>query len=243
MSSKLVSNTKPVDMVAYGDLLSKQVIVYVHGFGVKYDSKGLFSGLANILASKGHRSVLFDLTDYDEDDNIHLVPLGQQVDRLSRVVSQIREPDLDLVILAHSLGCLVTAHYLLNHQPNAARVFLLDPATHNQIGPSMKAGYRRRPNVKPTTAGLEMTRDSGRLTSIGHDYFHDLSFETADLYHRLVGVYKDHLTVVWAGEGKHSLQKRVNFDGAEELVVDGADHNFNDCHQALADLLANRLKS
>ncbi len=241
MSSKLVSNTEPVDLVAYGDLLAKRVIVYVHGFGVKYDSKGLFSGLANILASRGCRSVLFDLADYDEDDNIHLLPLSQQVDRLGRVVNQVWEPGLDLVLLAHSMGCLATAQYLLNHQPDAGRVFLLAPATYNQIGPAMEAGYRRRPNVRSTADGLELTRPSGRLTRIGHDYFHDLGFETADLYQRLVGTYKDHLTVVWAGEEQPSRRGRVNFDGAEELVIDGADHNFNNYHQPLADILAARL--
>lgn len=243
MSSKLVSNTEPVDLVSLGDLLARQVIVYVHGFGVKYDSKGLFSGLANILAKQGCRSVLFDLTDYDEDDNIHLVPLSRQVDRLGRVVAQVQEPGLDLVLLGHSMGCLVTAQYLLNHQPDATRAFLLDPATYNQIGPSMKAGYSRRPNAKLTADGIELTRQSGRLTRISHDYFHDLSFETADLYRRLCGIYKDRLTVVWAGQQESERRPRISFAGAEEVVIDGANHNFDDHYQSLADILAARLES
>lgn len=243
MSSKLVSNPEAVDLVAYGDLLAGRVIVYVHGFGVKYDSKGLFSSLAGRLADRGHRSVLFDLTDYDEDDNIHLVPLSQQVKRLDRVVSQIQQEGVELVLLGHSMGCLVTAQYLLNHRPDASRAFLLDPATYNQIGLSMEAGYRRRSDAKVTPDGIELTRQSGRLTKIAYKYFHDLSFDTADLYHRLAGVYKDHLTVVWAGEADPERRPRVDFGGAEELVVDGANHNFDDQHQSLADILAARLES
>lgn len=241
MNSKLVSNTKPVDLVAYGDLLAGRVIVFVHGFGVKYDSKGLFTSLAGSLADKGCRCVLFDLTDYDADDNIHLVPLSQQVDRLGRVVSQIEQEGVELVLLGHSLGCLVAAQYLLNHRPDAARVFMLDSATHNQIGRSMETRYRRRPDAKATDEGIELTRKSGRLTKIVHQYFHDLSFETADLYHRLCEVYKDHLTFVWAGLEAGERRPRIKLDGAEEIVVDGANHNFDDHHQALVDILAARL--
>lgn len=242
MSRQPAPDTEPVDLLSIGDLLAEQVIVYVHGFGVRYDSGGLFSRLAEILAGRGCRSVLFDLSDYDEDDNVRLLPLGRQVDRLGRALAQVQETDSDLVLLGHSLGCLVIARYLLDHRLDVARIFLLDPATYNQIGSAMKAGYSRRPNARATPDGIELTRRSGRRTKIGDDYFHDLNFETADLYRRLADACGDRLTVVWAGQEEAKRRRRVSFVGAEEVVIEDASHNFDHHHQPLADILAARLE-
>lgn len=218
---------EPVDLVTYGDLLSTRLTVYVHGFGVNYESRGLFTNLAQKLAAEDQRSVLFDLSDYDDDGNRRLLPLDQQVDRLARVVQQVGGPGPELSLTGHSLGCLVIASYLVDRRPEAGRIVFLAPVTHDRVGESMETGYRRWPTTRAMGDGIEIVGRSGRRTQFSRDYLDQLNLDTGDLYRRLAAGYGRQSLVVWAGDDRRSGPGRGDFQGVATATIDGADHNFS----------------
>ena len=226
-----------VDLVSYGSLLSTRLMVYVHGFGVNYESRGLFTNLARRLAAENRRSVLFDLSDYDDSGDCQLLPLSRQVDRLAQVVRQVSDSGLSLSLLGHSLGCLVISRYLLDHQPANEKIIFLAPVTHDRVGESMEVGYRRRPTTKDLAGGIEIVGRSGRRTRFSRAYLDELNLDTGSLYRQLVKAYKHQLFVVWADSDRRGSPDRGDFNTIATTTIVGADHNFSQHQEKLAEII------
>lgn len=88
----------------------RHVVVFSHGFGVRKDSRGLFTDIAEAFYDS--ECVLFDYSEFDEAEQAVVIrPLSEQVSILRRKLADIMSmyPGDDIDLVAHSQGAVVAA--------------------------------------------------------------------------------------------------------------------------------------
>ena len=224
-----------VDLHWFGPKPAKQVVIFVHGFAVDWTSKGLFSDLAEHLAHQGLSSVLFDLSDYDQDDNATYLPLLDQQKRL-RAVSEIvaqQQATAELNLVAHSLGCGLVAS--MNQQWATAlnKVLLLAPGA-DRPGSRIKQQILNRPDALTKADKISFVRSNGSRNSFDQTYVQQLDIDFSDLYKKQWPKLK-HLNIIVADSDQYPPAVKQLFDQYRAVTVTGSDHNFS--HNSRPELL------
>lgn len=135
------------------------ILVFVHGFGVRWDSRGMFTDIGQSLPDKWG-SVMFDFYKIESKD-VFVTSINEQVQRLSEVLEQLKfnYPDLKVHLLAHSQGCMITA--LLKPEIIGKVIFLAPPEKIAKKPKSQSESVFKERKVKKTESGLEITRRDG----------------------------------------------------------------------------------
>ena len=102
-------------------------ILFVHGFGVKRDARGMFTDIAANLPN--FSPVNFDLNTIDENENLVVSNFSSQVETLKDIWKK-ESADHEVYIIAHSQGCLVTA---IADLPGITKTFFLAPPTNFNV--------------------------------------------------------------------------------------------------------------
>lgn len=146
------------------------VLIMVHGFGVRRDSRGMFTDVANYL-KPDYTSVLFDLNQV-EGAVVTLRTLSEQASILKQVIAWAREqyPKAGIHIVAHSMGGMVTA---LAGETDLGQVILLAPPTRSG-GDSTRRYFMAYEGAKLEDRTLTVPRKDGTTTVISLDYFDDM---------------------------------------------------------------------
>jgi pimeloyl-ACP methyl ester carboxylesterase len=204
--------------------MSKHIVIYSHGFGVRKDDRGLFTDVANVLPELEH--VMFDYNEFDDDSNtLTARPLDEQANMLLQRINQVRESNSDAVIdiVAHSQGCVVAA---LAH-PDGIRkvVFLAPPAQF--LGLEKREIYAMRPGTRTEEDGtIYMPRRDGSTTIIKEDYWKSREgVVPIELYNQLTE--QTNLTIITAT--KDEILTNPDFTGLStkvKLIKQEADHDF-----------------
>ncbi len=88
----------------------KHIIIFSHGFGVRYDDRGLLDDLASAFPEA--ESILFDYFIVDEvNHTLTITPLSEQVKMLNNVINKAREnnPEAVIDLIGHSQGTVIAA--------------------------------------------------------------------------------------------------------------------------------------
>lgn len=104
---------------------TKQVIIYSHGLGVRYDARGMFTAIEELLPAAKH--VMFDYNKVDEHKNVLTVPsVPDHVALFQQKLDEARRlyPDAKIMVVAHSFGCVVAG---LADLTGVKKVILLAP--------------------------------------------------------------------------------------------------------------------
>jgi hypothetical protein len=135
------------------------ILVFVHGFGVRWDSRGMFTDIEQSLP-KSWGKVLFDLYKIDSKD-VFVTSINEQVQRLSEVLGQLKfnYPDLKVHLLAHSQGCMITA--LLKPKISGKVILLAPPEKISQNPKPQSESIFKDRKIKKIKDGLEVTRRNG----------------------------------------------------------------------------------
>ena len=183
------------------------ILVFVHGFGVRWDSRGMFTDIEQSLP-RSWGKVLFDLYKIESKD-VFVTSINEQVQRLSEVLGQLKfnYPDLKVHLLAHSQGCMITA--------------LL-------IGTRLEEYFNNYPGSHKVEGELIVPRRDKTITHIPADYFkqsQNTNVQEPILeYSNLKKINFLHATKdeVLGGVSYKLLQKTKNI----EIIELPADHNF-----------------
>ena len=108
--------------------MSKSVLVFSHGFGVRKDARGMFPDIAKALPDTV--PIMFNYNDRDPDDGSLIVaPLDKQADKLEQIIERAKSqfPNFPIDLICHSQGCVVAA--LLKPIGIRKAIFLAPPAT------------------------------------------------------------------------------------------------------------------
>lgn len=143
-----------------------RTVIFVHGFGVMKDARGMFTDIANALNEHGSKCVLIDLNTKDEDGNILLSPFSKQVQILTNAYEDNKGNET--FIIAHSQGCVVTA---LANLPNIKKTIFLAPPTDNNAEKTISY-FKKNPLTSIDLEGTsQLARRDGTFTLVPKEYW------------------------------------------------------------------------
>lgn len=217
--------------------MSKHVIVYSHGFGVRKDDRGLFTDIANAIPEAEH--VMFDYNLIDEQTNTLTVsPLQGQVHKLKEQLGKI-ESGAVVDLVAHSQGCVVTA---LAKPQNVRQILCLAPPDNVDVERLLSFFGSRDGSEIDLDGQSRIPRRDGSKTIIPAAYWQSLKgLDVIRLYNHL----PDLAQVKFLIANEDEVLGMTNFDKTDEridLVQLSGNHDFtgND-RQHLVDLVRNEL--
>lgn len=201
----------------------KQVIVFSHGFGVRFGYKDLLPDIAK--AFSGVPCVTFEYNDFNVRTNTLTVsPIDKQVKLLQQKMQEARinYPDAKIDLICHSQGCLVASLAGLN---NLRKIIFLAPPID-----SPKSGIKKlfeRPGARYTPKGISiLPRRDGSITKIPATYWQSRSAIESMMSHYQTFAKKNNLVIIRATEdevlGETDLSK---LDGVTIHDI-STDHNF-----------------
>lgn len=222
-----------------GNSFSSTAVIMLHGFGVKRDSRGMFTDIENKLIDEV-LVVRPDLSNPSEKLT-QVVPISKQVERLAAVVSYIinKHNITKYIFLGHSQGCLVVAKYM----PKDSQVFLLAPPIEAPYERFIKTpGWSRRGSVLKLNGESRLIRSDGSQTLVEPAFWTDFQTitDTTHLYISLVA--KNKVRIIFAGED-NVLGKETPPKSLDTEVIDGADHDFSgSAREVLIDRLLKQIE-
>lgn len=155
--------------------MRKHKIIFVHGFGVKKDARGMFSEVKESLSKevkfKNIESILVDLnTVTDNSRDIYLNSLSKQAEILKSIYKKEDEDECTFDLICHSQGCVVASIAML---PNIRKIFFLAPPTNNDIQKTIDS-FKERSGTKIDLTGESLLmRKDGSRTVVSKEYWSD----------------------------------------------------------------------
>ncbi len=156
-----------------GNINSGKVVVFVHGFGMKRDSRGFFTEIGDSLKDN-YLVVKFDLCKVIPEENATLTySFSTQAEMLKKVVEYLNStfnPD-EINIIAHSMGCLVTGMASIGNINNT--ILLCSPPSKRFR--AMQDYFSHKPGTEFNLDGISrVKRSDGSWTLIDSSFWHDL---------------------------------------------------------------------
>lgn len=155
--------------------MSKHILLFSHGFGVRKDDRGLFPDIAAGMPQA--EAVMFDYNHADETTNtLYATTLPEQVKKLRHVYDETRasNPDATIDLICHSQGCVVAAMAQLKGIRKT--IFLAPPDANFGRNSDEKieamTGRKQRPGTKVLEDGsISYPRRDGSTTIIPQAYW------------------------------------------------------------------------
>ena len=217
--------------------MSKHVIVYSHGFGVRKDDRGLFTDIANAIPAAEH--IMFDYNQIDEQTNTLTVsPLQEQVRKLKEQLDKI-DSDAVIDLVAHSQGCVVAA---IAKPQNVRQILCLAPPDNVDTERLINFFGNRDGSDINVNGKSRIPRRDGSTTIIPATYWQSLrGLDVIRLYNRLPDLAKTKFLIANDDE----VLGTTNFDKTDERIeliqLDG-NHDFTDeARQYLVDYVRSEL--
>lgn len=205
-----------------------KTIICSHGFGVKADSRGMFTDIAAGLSEYSCR--MFDYNDERANGDTHMRSLSEMAAELQ---GQIDGTDGEIVLLCHSLGCVVAG---LADLSRVSKVVLLAPPVRlgrERFAEILKS--RARSVLKP--GGIsELPRTDGSTTYLPQAFFDSVAIDPMSLYQKIADS-KPTILVRATQDDIIGLTNVDEINNAQLIDLD-SDHNFTGQHrQQLIDVL------
>lgn len=154
-------------------------VLIVHGLG---EHSGRWDHVARFLADRGYSVTGFDLRGHGRSTGrrCHIDSFDELVGDVNAVAASLGR-DRPWVLYGHSLGGLISTHYLTSHnrQPNAA--ILSAPSLEDELSGALHAAAQVLGRITPklsipnSITGDQLSRDP----EVGEAYFNDPLVETS----------------------------------------------------------------
>lgn len=200
-------------------------IVFSHGFGIQKDNLGLFTFLSGKFHELGYETVLFDYYKYDDKSKeVYTMPFSEQAVKLQNVLDRIKieNPNKQIIILAHSQGCIVPT---LCDVTGVSNVIAVSPffITNKE---EIYQRYSAREGSETNFNGVSRRKHSnGQVTVIYPEYWEErFNTDQYSLYNNLARNTK--LTLIYGTNDKLvnsvDLEKFTN----SKIIQTDSDHDF-----------------
>ncbi len=232
MSDNVLQKNIPLD--------AEDIVVFVHGFGVRWDSRGMFKDIQESLP-ENWGSVLFDLYDV-KGKNVYVASVDEQARHLRQVLSEVSAsyPMATIHIIAHSKGCIITS---LGNPDTQGNIILLSPP--EKFGTDMQTYFERYPGAEKKDTEIVVPRKDGTVTHIPNTYFSEASkINAQELLLQLSKKCKFVIIQTTDDEviGDTTYDRLLNNDRIN-IVALKSDHNFTGEHRKeLIDTIKELLK-
>lgn len=199
-------------------------LVFSHGFGVKKDSRGLFTDISRVFPN--YIAVMFDYY-IERPSGVFTIPsLHNQAKMLQTQIDIIYRNDheAEITLICHSQGCVVAG--IANPKGITHAVLLAPPGKMSGHEKAKEYFSRRKDAVIATDGAIRFTRKDGSTTCITAEFISDLtSIDPINAYHQLSTITNTAILVARQDEMLHPIDFSSLNDNAQLIEIDG-DHNF-----------------
>ncbi len=194
-----------------------KTLVFSHGFGVKADSNGLFTQIA--AAFPHYKTVLFD---YNTDLGNGTIELASLTDQAQKLQDRINAQSGEVIIVAHSQGCVVAGLADLN---TVSKVILLAPPVEMNAE-RLANKLLKRPGAEINLDGVsKLPRSDGTTTLIPKAYIDSIeSVNPIEIYTQIAS--KVETIIVRSTEDEILGLTNVNEVPNAKHIDIKANHNF-----------------
>lgn len=205
--------------------LAPHMVVFSHGFGVRRDSRGMFTDISQHLpADFGY--VLFDYDNID-GEMLRATYAAEQIVRLQRVVAWARQqPGVENVgIVAHSRGCLITS--LARIQSLSFVVMLAPPLAQGHA----RHYFTNKPGTIKRGDDWHVPRSDGTTTIIPEGVFVEFDQVQREAVLLDYAVVQPMFVVVAGADGVLGEQDYGHLEANPNITLQtiaGASHDFAD---------------
>lgn len=165
-----------IDGISLDFKLSSKMIVFSHGFGVRRDSRGMFTDIISALPAE-YGYVLFDYYDVT-GDSVRITSLKQQTQRLSKVLEWVRNQEgvTTIHLIAHSMGSVAAA--IAKVKVNGTVLFLAPPM---DIARRIYDYFTRKPGARCDGGDWIVPRNDNTTSIIPIDIFEEFKLLNASV--------------------------------------------------------------
>ena len=202
---------------------AKNIVVFVHGLGSRWDSRGMFTEIKDSLP-KNWGSILFDLY-YIEGTDVYVSSISEQVDNLKEIIAETKNknPDARIHIISHSKGCIITAIAMPEVLGN---IILLSPP--EMFGTKIQSYFERYPGAKKTKSEIIVPRKDRTTTHIPLKYFKES--QDVDVQGVMINLSRKHQIILIQTMNDevlgHTSYDKLQKNKAIKIKQLDADHNF-----------------
>jgi hypothetical protein len=206
---------------------SDQLIIFSHGFGVKWDSRGMFTDISSGIGKK-YDYIYFNYYNEDSQGNTRIEKLDNQLERFQNILGFALEKYKNINIITHSFGVLCP---LLSSLSKSQTIIILAPPTLIDKEVQLNK-VQTRANSKFNPNGYsEVKRSDGSTTFINIEFYNSLkSYDIGELLNHsdiankfIIQAIEDEVV---SNEFNTPLNSSVN------LIEIHGDHNFKDSTRA-----------
>lgn len=207
-------------------MLAPQIVVFSHGFGVRRDSRGMFTDIVAGLP-RGWGYVLFDYDTFDVVTNQQrVVGFAARVQLLEAVIAWTRQQAgvEQLHAIGHSIGTLTLADLVPDNM--GAMILLAPPLS---LGLKFAERYIKRPGAEHTGHTWSIPRTDGTTTLVDDDPLAEIVSVDAEGELAKLGVLQAY-SIVIAGADEvlqdEDYTELIVMPTTTMMSVDGANHDF-----------------
>ena len=203
----------------------KKGIIFSHGFGVRYDDRGLLTEIAKYFLH--YKSCLFDYNLPNEALNTLAVQsLSKQAKILeNELIGFVNKEDLQSVtLICHSQGCVVAALANLENSFVDKIIFLAPPSS---LEPKrlIELFINREGSIINLEGISRLARNDGSTTLVPAEYWQEFDkINLNDLYEKLANKYN--LAIIQALDDEVLGKTDFSYLLRAEIIGMPADHNF-----------------
>ncbi len=201
----------------------KHIVLFVHGFGVQKDDRGLFTDISLSLNPDVTPSLVnLNLID-GANNSLTVMPFSVQAKILHDRYYSLKSDntDAEITVIAHSQGCIVAA---LAGIPTK-KIILLSPPTRLDANRLVDYFSDRVGTIMDMDGESVMARRDGSKTIVGKEYWRELREANAEkLYAELIS--KSQVVIIFANQDEVlGADNNHEISGADVKYLD-ADHDF-----------------
>lgn len=204
---------------------SNKIIIFSHGFGVRKDSRGMFTEIASWFPD--FQCIFFDYNKLPDEHTIVVSRFLDQAKRFLEILLETRNknPQAKIFIVTHSQGAIPVSLAETN-KILIEKIVLLAPATSTDINKTIEY-FKRYPNTSINLDGESvLERRDGTKTIVPKEFWEDKKkYDPVPLYNNLSLVQK--VSIIFADGDDVVINHPENLSKDIEIFHVNADHNFN----------------
>jgi pimeloyl-ACP methyl ester carboxylesterase len=182
-----------------GNENAERVIIFSHGFGVKSDSRQMFTKVGESL-KENFLLVRFHYVSVDDFANTtYAHEYSKQVEKLKTVIDRViaKYPNKKVTIIAHSQGCYIPPLLLKKYNYEIEKLILLAPPPTQNIVDKFKAKFTNRPgSVLNMEGNSELLRSDESKTIIPSQFWTEAALlDPISLYKDVIEKVETHFVI------------------------------------------------
>jgi hypothetical protein len=195
-------------------------LLFSHGFGVKKDSRGMFTDIASSFPD--YKAMMFDYNVVNSsNDEVTVEPYSKQAELLQAQIDRIYSIDSlsEITLIGHSQGCIIPC--LIDDLKINSAILLAPPKV---VGSNMS---RNQSESGSKDGSIRIPRKDGTTTIVTKAFIDELDkTNPPQLYRKLASQMPTTIVVADQDEILKDRDLSELSDVAKVITISG-DHNFN----------------